>query len=530
MSGMELERQFTHAFWLLGALIVAAFCGMLLALSGNALAVLFLFVPVAWLVLLPYHAELVIIFGTALFNTAFIVPYMAGRPFLWEGIGILGWTGLVVTLALREQAPNTGHRIRRNWVLLLGLVLYAAVLIETMYFRGVGIKALGSAQIGGRIYFQQLITAIFPILFVVKPPSERLLIRLFLIQCALSVSFVVADLAFAYASGPFFQLLNFLELPTDGVNFENQAQSGGIRRFQSLGFMAGGMLSILWIKNPIKSYFSQRGFILWPLSLVIFVAGLWSGHRILVYISFMTLMTLAWSQRLFTVFRAATMFATLGVLYALLFFFCRELPLSGQRAISFIPGIDVDPIASYDAWITANGRRLVRNAGWEESKKYRWLGRGFSKQKYADEFYPDQTYMWVDWGIFFNGTVGTLVNLGVPGALSFLFFLIGGTRCAVRIVGYVRRNDLNDDLARLGCVVSGAWLAQTFSFIFVHGDSEFALRTFALPAAFLITCDYWLQKRSSSATAADGQTVNALPKFYRYAFPELPSATSKAIG
>lgn len=530
MSGMELERQFTHAFWLLGALIVAAFCGLLLALSGNAIAVLLLFAPLAWLVLLPYHADLVIIFGTVLFNTAFIVPYLTGRPFLWEGFGVLGWTGLVVTLALREQAIDTGRRIRKNWMLLLGLFLYAAVLLETMYFRGAGLKALGSAQIGGRIYFQQLITSIFPILFVIRPPSERLLVRLYLIQCLLSFSFVAADLAFAYASGPFFQLLNFLELPNDGLNFEQQAQSGGIRRFQSLGFMSVAIMSIIWIKYPIKSYFSQRGFILWPLTALVFLAGLWSGHRILVYISFTTLMTLAWSQRLFTVFRAATLFATLAVLYALLFFFCRDLPLSSQRAVSFIPGIDVDPIASYDAWITLNGRRLVRDAGWEESKKYRWLGRGFSKQKLADEYYPDQTYMWVDWGVFYNGTVGTLVNLGVPGALAFLFFLIGGTRCALRIVRYVRLQNLDDDLARLGCVICGGWFAQTFSFIFMHGDSEFAMRTFALPAAFLITCDYWLQKRSNSEIAENGQATSALPRVIRYAVPELESVSSRAIG
>ena len=509
MNGIELQRQFTHAFWLMGALIAAAFCGILLALSGNAFAILVLFVPVAWLVLLPYHADIVIIFGTALFNTAFIVPYVTGRPFLWEGFGVLGWTGLVVTLALREQAQETSSRIRRNWLMLAGLVLFSAVLLATMYFRGAGIKSLGSTQIGGRIYFQQLITAIFPILFVIKPPSERLLTRLFLIQCALTVSFVVADLAFAYASGPLFQLLNFLELPNDGLNFEKQALTGGIRRFQSLGFTAAGIASIIWIKHPISSYFGRRGLILWPLTVIVVFAGLWSGHRLLVYSSFATLVTLAWSQRLFTVFRGSAMIVTLVAIYGLLFTFARDLPLSSQRAISFIPGIEVDPIASYDAWTTANGRQLVRDAGWEESKKYRWLGRGFSKQKLEDEYYPDQTYMWVDWGIFYNGTVGTLVNLGIPGAFALLLFLIGGTRCALRIVKYVRQNNPNDDFARMACLVSGGWFAQTFSFIFLHGDIEFTMRTFALPAAILITCDYWLQKRNSPRMTGGNSIANS---------------------
>ena len=140
MSGIELQWQFTRGLWLFGAMVFASFCGLLLALTGNAAAILALFVPIGWLILLPYHLDIAIVFGTILFNSALIVPFVTGRPFLWEGFSVLGWSGLIVTIALREAAPGTMSRIRRNWPLYVGLLLFCAVLLITMFFRGVGLR------------------------------------------------------------------------------------------------------------------------------------------------------------------------------------------------------------------------------------------------------------------------------------------------------------------------------------------------------------------------------------------------------
>ena len=520
MSGIELQWQFTRGLWLFGAMVFASFCGLLLALTGNAAAILALFVPIGWLILLPYHLDIAIVFGTILFNSALIVPFVTGRPFLWEGFSVLGWSGLIVTIALREAAPGTMSRIRRNWPLYVGLLLFCAVLLITMFFRGVGLRVFGNTQMGGRIYFQQLLTAVFPLLFVLKPPTERVLVRLYVIQCFLSVTFIAADLIFAYASGPLFQLLNFVELPTDGLNFEQQAMTGGIRRFQSLAFTAQALMSVLWIQFPLSNYFSRRGFWLWPATFICLVSGLLSGHRLLIYFTLITLLTTAWAQRLFTVVRVWALGLILAVLYILLFIFSLDLPLSSQRTLSVIPGIPISPVASYDAWITANGRRMVRDAGWEESKKYRWLGRGFSKQSVSQEFYHDPTYAFVDEGIFYNGTVGTLVNLGIPGAVVLILFLFGGSRAAFRIIRYVRKEKTSDNFSRLACVIAGAWFGQLVSFIFLHGDSEFTMRTFALPAAILVVCDYRLTLRISGSSEVESKSTAPIRRVIPYAYPE----------
>ena len=520
MTGIELQWQFTRGLWLFGALVFASFCGLLLALTGNAVAILALFVPIGWLVLLPYHLDIAIVFGTILFNSALIVPFVTGRPFLWEAFGILGWSGFIVTVALREASTGTLPRLRRNWPLYVGLVLFCVVLLVTMSFRGVGLRVFGNAQMGGRIYFQQLLTAIFPVLFLLKPPTEKVLVRLYVVQCFLSLTFIVADLIFAYASGPLFHLLNFMELPTDGLNFEQQAITGGIRRFQSLAFTAEALLSVLWIQYPLSHYFNRRGFWMWPATLICFVSGLLSGHRLLIYFTIITLLTAGWAQRLFTVVRLWIIGVLLAALYMILYTVSLDLPLSSQRTLSVIPGIPISPVASYDAWITANGRRMVRDAGWQESRKYLWLGRGFSKQSVSQEFYHDPTYAFVDEGIFYNGTVGTLVNLGIPGVAVLSLFLFGGSRAAVRIIRYVRNQESGDNFSRLACVIAGGWFGKLVSFIFFHGDSEFTMRTFALPAAILVVCDYRLSHRASGASTTALTPVTPVRRVIPYAYPE----------
>lgn len=502
--------------WFTGALLVAAFCGLLLGIAGNGIILLFLVAPVFWLILLPYHARLAVLFSTTLFNSAFIVPYVAGRPFLWEAVSVLGWSGIVVTLALREQAPDSGFRFRRNATFFWGIALFCSVLLFTMYMRGVGIRALGGSQVGGRIYVQQLLTAIFPVLFALVAPGERLLVRLFLIQCVLSLSYTIADLVFAYGQGSLFQILNFVELPTDGLNFESQSLSGGIRRFQSMILVATGLLAYIWVKNPFSDYLGKKGIWLWPLTLGMIVLGMLSGHRVHVYATFITIATLAWAQRYFTV--ARTIFAAIAssIVYLMLFVFAKDLPLSAQRALTIVPGIEVSPVAAYDAWVTLEGRRLIRDAGWKEFEKYHWLGRGFSKQKLETDLYVDQTDMWVDFGVFYNGTVGTLVNLGIPGGIAVALFLYGGSRSAFRIISRVRRLRINDDFSRMACVVCGFWFAHGFSFVFLHGDSEFTMRLFAMPGALLMICDYWLYRREfpvGTASEAAREPARAVMPF-----------------
>jgi O-Antigen ligase len=517
MNGAELQWQFMRAVWLGGFLLVAGFCGLLLGVAGHASILLYVFAPIIWLLLLPYHGRLAVLVSTIAFGSAFIVPFVPGRPLVWEATSMLGWSGVVVSLALREQTPGAADRWRRNWVMVAGTFAYCAVLVFLIRKHGVGISTFGGSVVGGRIYFQQIIVSVFPLLFIILCPDRETLITLYKWQCWLSLSFLVADFALSSGGEAANFLLYFFELPTDGLSFEITAISAGLRRYQSLFYASFGFICYLWMRYPLRAYFSTKGLWLFPLTSGILLLGLLSGHRMLFYLVFSMLFILGWAQRLFSPMRIVLGSFGLAFLYFILFLTAKDLPLGIQRPLSAIPGIQIDRLPFEDARATIEGRNAIRSRGWEAAPKYRWVGRGFGKEHLNASQYYDLTDLYVENGMFFNGTVGLLVNTGLPGTVGAAIFFIGGVIVCWRIISRVRRQTETDTFDRMGLVVAAVWIAYLFSFIFLHGDSEFTMRQFALPAGFLVACEFHMLQRER-----DGKPEEAKPEPAPKPIPRLP--------
>lgn len=517
MNAAEFQFQLQKSV-LFGACLAAAVLVGLLLVGAPFLLVLALF-GVVWLMTLPYHATMSIFLALATINSALIIPGVPGRPFWWELAAGLGWSGAIVTLALRRQAEGSSERIRKNWMLFLGVAGYCAVLLFLMYYRGVGIRALGSdatsGQMGGRLYVQQIACAIFPFLLAIMPLNEKTLVRLFIVQCILSATYLLSDFIFAYGRGVVFELLLFLELPADGVNFESQSLNFGIRRFQSLFAFAIGMLSILWVKRPLRDYSNRVGLWLWPITLTILGIGLLSGHRHLLYLCTVMVIFNAWTQKFFTIQRLMAIGVVGAISYFLLFAYARDLPQSVQRAISVVPGIEVDRIAYEDGLATMEGRRSLRRAGFEMAGEYRWIGRGYGKMTELDKdrYRFDMTYLSADNGIFYNGTIGLLVNTGLPGTVFMFMVLWAGSVQAWRIISHVRAHGAEDDFSRFASLQAAWWAANVITFVFLHGDAEYALRWFAMPAGIMIVCNWHLSRRSDSPVVESPAPIDRRPAF-----------------
>ena len=511
MSGVELQYQLQKSV-IFGVCLAAALMVGLFLVSAPFVLILAVF-GVVWLLTLPYHSTLAIVVATTTMTSALILPGIGGRPFVWELGALLGWSGAVVSLALRRQVDGMADRVSRNRLIFIGAFGYCAVLLFIMYYRGVGIRALSGSsggQVGGRIYLQQIVCAIFPVLLAINPLSEKLLVRLFVIQCALTVTYIISDFIFSFGRGPIFDLLLFLELPGDGLNFELQSLRFGIRRFQSLFLFTQGMLLILWIKRPFRDYANRNAIWMWPLTIALISLGVFSGHRVLVYTAGFTALVAAWSQRFFQVQRVLAASALLLIAYGLAYFYVRELPLSAQRALSIIPGITVDRLADEDGRATFEGRITIRKIGWQLSKQYRWIGRGYGKMTDLDpaQYRYDMAYMHVDNGVFYNGTIGLLVNAGLPGTVFMFILLYGGSVLAWRILQHVRVHGGDDDFLRFSAVVAALWASNVVSFVFLHGDSESALRAFGMPAGFMLACDWHMRRRYAVPAPMVAQSPN----------------------
>jgi hypothetical protein len=498
-SAIESRYQFNLLLWYGVGALALLLAGIMLAANQYLLALMLAWV--GWLVTLPYHAKLSVVLATTTFSAAFIVPFVPGRPFVWEVAALLGWSGVVVLIMLRRFPEDFRETLRRNRWIFLGIIVYSLTLLFIMHQRGFGLRVLGSGTaMGGRAYLQQLICAIFPLLFALVRLEEKTLVRLLLIQWLLSTTYFVSDFAYTFG-GRSEYLLYFFELPGDAINFEGQAYHFGIRRFQSFQNAGLGLMFFLLARYRLRDFFGRPGWWLLPTFLGVFGASLLSGHRTIVFYITGTVLMLALAQRFFTArtLILAPLAATLTLL--LVYTQADHLPLAAQRALSFLPGIQVDPAAAADAAKTMEGRKWLRHAGWQLIPQYLWVGRGFTR--YADihlvPLDPDGVTAHVQQGVFYNGFIGLMINTGLPGTVGMGLVILGGTLLALRVLRLVRTLGSDLILCRVASILGGFWVVSVLFFLFLHGDAELALKSFALQLGTLIMSERLLRQRVLAA-------------------------------
>ncbi|MCF7763886.1 MAG: hypothetical protein K9N62_09450 [Verrucomicrobia bacterium] len=499
LGSIDHRLKFQFVFWFGVISLAALFSGYFLAV--NSLLVAIGIIGTVGLMTLPYHSKLSYALAITTFNSALIVPLFPGRPYFWEFAALLGWSGLMVTVFMRQYARDSGRVIRENRWLLAGVVGYCVVLIITMFYRGVGLRILGSEQMGGRFYFQQLTCAIFPLLFIMMRPGEKTLVRLLFWQCVLTTTFLISDFVLTKAPDALLFLLQFFELSGDAVNFEMKAARFGIRRFQSFYVVSSGFFFLLLMKHNLTDFLTRKGSYLIPTLLLVIGVGLLSGHRYLSVVVVGVLTVSAYAERFFTLKNVAIGFCLTVLVIGFAYLTSDKLPLAAQRTISFLPGIDIDSQARIDALGTLEVRRMLRKAGMELMPFYMWMGRGFGQdsQDYSWQWDPTTVTGHIEMGRFYNGFLGLMVNTGLAGTVFMLIFLTAGTWKAWLILQHIRIYGSTDDFTRVCKLLTGMWIANTAAFLFLHGDSEYAMKTFSLQAGLLICCHEHLKARLAPA-------------------------------
>lgn len=495
----EHQVSFQRVIWFAIIGLFAVCLGYLLATraSMTILAILGL----SWLILLPYHSQISVYLSLSTFSSALIVPFFPGRPYLWEFAALLAWSGLLVTFSMRRESPDFGELIRKNQWLFIGVIGYSLVLVMIMRYRGVGLRILGGSVMGGRFYFQQLCCAIFPFAFAAWRSDEKTIYRLFVAQRLLTVTYLVSDFVFSVAPKELYFFLQFFELPGDALGFEMQAERFGIRRFQSL-CVVGISLSLLALtRYNLRDFFSRRAAYLAPMAVIVIGMGLLSGYRIMIVTLVFTSILCGYAQRFYTFKNNVILCTAISLLLVFTYAFAADLPLAAQRATSFLPGIGVDPQAKEDAYGTLETRRMLRKIGWEMAPQFLWVGRGFGQSAYGGssmQWDPTGITDHLNMGQFFNGFVGLLVNTGVFGTGFMLLILASGTTVAWNIIRLLRRFGCQDNFSRMSCVIASLWIYDVFAFLFIHGDSEYAMKTFSLQAGLLLVCRLHLKRKFSA--------------------------------
>jgi hypothetical protein len=510
MTALEARMQVqTGLVWialLLGAVIFGFY------MTSNAPLLILAVAGIGWLGTLPYHGRLCAILGITTYGSALMVPLMPGRPFVWEVAALLGCSGIFVTFALRKYSPEFTLNLRRYRWIVLGAVGYALVLLYLMRTHGLGLRMTGGDRMGGRVYIQQLACSSFPIIFAMIQFPEKTLLRLFTIHLFLSATFILSDLALAL--GPeMFWVFYVLDLANDAINFEMGSEVTGIRRFQSFSFVAIAMLQLVLILVPLRKIFSSSAIWLVPLLFMIAGLGLPGGHRGVLVLLGGILLIASWSQGIWSVVRITGMSLITAILLAFVYAIGDSLPLAAQRTLAVLPGIQLDSVAVEDARNTLGGRSTMREVGKTLIPYYLWRGRGFGPASEPVPFYGFDQYgtvsEHVNYGRFYNGPIGLMVNTGVPGTLCLLGLIAATTLVSFRILRYCRRNGVEDRFLRFACVNGSTYIVNVFIFLFLHGDSEFAMNTFGLQSGLVLATDWALRSRERNALASAAAKASA---------------------
>jgi hypothetical protein len=501
---MSVSAQLSYSrlpalLWLGGLLVGVV---VLTAYSVNrGLYAALMVLPLIGVLALPWHLRLSFLVVTTCYQSALIVPFMPGPLYMWLGGCLAAWSGVALALVFRQTPADFGDCIRRNWLVFAGLAVYCLNLIITLKLRGFGLNALGAGGgvMGGRVPVEQLLCSILPLAFICVRTNEKELSFLYRVQLVLACTYVVSEWVINWAPGQAMYLFYVLAPSSDMASFA-MTEFLLFARYQSFKLAAPALLFLLLVSVRPERFRSVAVVYLFPLCATLVALSLLSGHREAVVLPVMVVGLYFWTVRFFN-FNA---FLILGIFalggYAALFFVLDDLPLAMQRALSFLPGINIDSLVATNARETVALRWELTKFGWSQVPEYALLGRGFTILGTPAPHEIQSLIAMELWrGHFYNGFIGLLVHTGVLGTLSALTIYLGGMLLSFRLIRMIRRTGgANSLFDRVTLIVASYCIAKPIYFLLVNGNSKVALQEVVPVIAFLLACERILFKRAQS--------------------------------
>ena len=376
---------------------------------------------------LKFHHEMTII----TWNSSLIVFFLPGQPnagYVFAGICLI--IGIVSYTLTKKEPFIHVPEFSRPLILLFLIVIGTAVISG-----GLGGRSLGSDQFGAKRYLGVIgpVVGYFAMTSRrIKPDHAQLLASLYFLSGVL-----IAGSDIAYALGPSFYFL-FALFPVEQAFL--QAVQETFTRITGIAWASTSILYFLMLRYGAKGILDLR--YAWRLLLfaALFGVSMFGGYRtavivvaIIFFIQFIAEGLLR--SRLLPVMLAGAAFAIV-----LTFAFSRELPLSFQRSLSFIPFIDIDPVARQDAMGTLDWRFQMWKIVIPDIPKYLLLGKGFAysgtdymltSEAIRQGYYGSYEATLVS-GNYHNGILTLIIPFGIFGTIAFAWLMFAGTRILFR--------------------------------------------------------------------------------------------------
>jgi len=407
---------------------LAVLLGYLLAepleLGTQAVVVLVLVVLFAPLLMRWHHPLLVLSWNAAL-NPVFF----PGRPYIWMVMSFISFF-----FAILNRSLSNSYRMLKvpplTWSL---LTLLGVVLVTALLTGGIGIRVLNSATHGGRGYFFILAAVVGYFALSAQPvPPHRA--QWFVAMFFLSgLSSIISNLV--YFAGPGFHVLYDLFPPEMVIDQARAEWALGDIPVRNFGVMVAALAgySFLLARYGVAGVLDLAR----PWRLMIFLVAVFccmiGGYRSVLALTGLTFLILFWIEGLWrTRFLFILLFLGLASSLALAVWVDR-LPLSVQRAVSFLP-IKVDAVIKEAANSSTEWRVEMWRSLWPEVPRYLFKGKGYALspqevwqvQEAAQRGHMRSADAAATFGDYHNGLLSVAIPFGIYGLAAYLWFLGAG--------------------------------------------------------------------------------------------------------
>ncbi len=423
-------------------------------------------VLLAFPLLMRWHHALLVV----CWNMVALAFFLPGRPPVF-----LPACAMSLLLGILHYILNRRQRIPQVPALVWPMLALTFVVLVTAYFTGgMGIRAVGSATYGGKRYIFVLaaIAGYFALTSQsVSPERAPLYAKLYF----LSQGTLIIGHLFSYISPSFYFI--FLVFPADfggWLSMSSDPNGADLERMAGLSIAALAFCLCLLALYGVRGVLDFRR--PWRVVLFLVCTGitLFGGFRsnlILLGLVFGLQFCLEglYRTRLLPILLFMGLILGVGGLP-----FVRQMPLSVQRTLSFLP-IEVDPVASSDAEGSTQWRVDMWYRVLPEVPKHLLLGKGYGIDPAAIDAITlavqshlpgvDRFEGSMIAGDYHSGPLSVVLPLGIWGLLAFLWLLYAGGKALYQNYAYgdARLKNIN---ALLFCYL----VAKAFSFFFIFGS------------------------------------------------------------
>lgn len=421
--------------------------------------------------------ENIVFVKSKFYNTIFslfFITYLSGiyfinQLFLYLILGICLLVLNVLFLFANNFKLLLNNFIQINVIILLFLI----VILATMSYRGIEFNFLGGKMEGGMFYVRIIAVILLYLTSIRIKTNNNFYIYLFLFFFLSSILPFLSDLLFLLA-GPNNSFSKFVEGSTTIKEYSENFQNGGLFRIQSAAILADSILFLIIAFYPFTNHFGNFKF-KWKhflLFILLFILIGISGHRLALFNLFFVI-------SIFYVFtfgikkiRKLLYISLLFIIsfLILVYIFYNQFPSPIQRVFSFLPFLSDTAIIS-DAEASNNFRFLMLIKGFSMIPDYFIIGKGFSFTNYNIDFsdYFGTIDQFSEIGVFHNGLMGLIVNLGIFGFILGLYFLFKTLKIVSSKNIFISSNNIYN---RIYILLRVKIFITILTFIFLYGDLQ----------------------------------------------------------